>query len=71
MKGLGGYHLVCDASNSVAVAHLRERKFRKEKPFAIMAKNCEIANKLVELSPEALDLLTSSASPHRARSGQG
>jgi len=31
VKGLGGYHLVCDASNPAAVAALRERKYRKEK----------------------------------------
>jgi hydrogenase maturation protein HypF len=63
IKGLGGYHLVCDASDSAAVADLRERKYRKEKPFAIMARNLEIARKLVEVSPETQDLLTSSACP--------
>ncbi len=63
VKGLGGYHLVCDASNPAAVAALRERKFRKEKPFAIMAKNLDAARQLVELSPEAEQLLTSGARP--------
>jgi hydrogenase maturation protein HypF len=63
MKGLGGYHLVCDASNGAAVAALRERKYRKEKPFAIMARNMEVARSLIELSAEAESLLVSSARP--------
>jgi hydrogenase maturation protein HypF len=63
VKGLGGYHLSCDASNAAAVAALRERKFRKEKPFALMARNLDVARKLVELSEDAERLLTSSARP--------
>ena len=63
MKGLGGYHLACDARNPAAVAALRERKYRKEKPFALMAKDLEMARTLVELSPEAEALLTSTARP--------
>ncbi len=63
LKGLGGYHLACDASNPAAVAALRERKYRKEKPFAIMAKDLEIARQLVELSSAAEELLTSVARP--------
>jgi hydrogenase maturation protein HypF len=63
VKGLGGYHLVCDARNAAAVSALRERKFRKEKPFAVMARNLEVARTLVELSPEAEELITSSARP--------
>jgi hydrogenase maturation protein HypF len=63
VKGLGGYHLACDAANAAAVARLRERKYRKEKPFALMTKNIEIARSLVELSLEAEQLLTSSARP--------
>lgn len=63
VKGLGGYHLACDASNSTAVAALRERKYRKEKPFAVMARNLDVAHNLVELSREAEVLLTSTARP--------
>ena len=63
VKGLGGYHLACDASNPAAVAALRERKYRKEKPFAIMAKIAEVARQLVELSSAAEELLTSVARP--------
>jgi hydrogenase maturation protein HypF len=63
VKGLGGYHLACDASNAKAVSSLRERKFRKEKPFALMARNFDVARNLVELSVAAEFLLTSSARP--------
>lgn len=63
VKGLGGYHLACDARNPAAVAALRERKYRKEKPFALMARDLEIARNLVELSPEAEALLVSTARP--------
>ena len=63
VKGLGGYHLACDASNPTAVRALRERKYRKEKPFALMAKNIEVARNLVDLSEDANRLLMSKARP--------
>ena len=63
IKGIGGYHLACDARNASAVKTLRERKFRKEKPFALMAKNLETAHQLTELTPESETLLTSTARP--------
>ena len=63
VKGLGGYHLACDAGNRAAVAALRERKFRKEKPFALMAKDLDAAGTLVELSSDAEALITSVARP--------
>ena len=63
VKGLGGYHLACDARNASAVRELRNRKYRKEKPFALMAKNLGIARTLVSVSDETETLLTSSARP--------
>jgi hydrogenase maturation protein HypF len=63
VKGLGGYHLACDARNPTAVAALRERKYRKEKPFALMARDLQVARTLVEVSSEAEMLLTSIARP--------
>jgi hydrogenase maturation protein HypF len=63
VKGLGGYHLACDARNTASVAALRERKFRKEKPFAVMVQDLNVAQGLVTLSEQALVLLTSVARP--------
>jgi hydrogenase maturation protein HypF len=63
VKGLGGYHLACDALNRAAVGALRERKYRKEKPFALMARDLEVARTLVELSAQAEVLLKSNARP--------
>ncbi len=63
VKGIGGYHLACDARNAQAVFSLRERKFRKERPFALMTRNLETARRLVHLSSEAESLLTSAACP--------
>ena len=63
VKGIGGYHLACDARNQLAVAALRARKYRKEKPFALMVKDVETARTLVHLSPAAEALLMSTARP--------
>jgi hydrogenase maturation protein HypF len=63
IKGLGGYHLACDAENVRAVRALRERKFRKEKPFAVMVRDLDVARDTVTLSPESEQLLTSDARP--------
>lgn len=63
IKGIGGYHLGCDANQPAAVAALRERKFRKEKPFALMARDLDVARRLVELPPEGEALLTAIERP--------
>ena len=63
VKGIGGYHLACDARNSAAVRAMRERKYRKEKPFAVMARNLDLARTLVDLTSDAEALLTSPARP--------
>ncbi len=63
IKGLGGYHLACDARDANAVATLRERKFRKEKAFAIMARDVGALGDHVRVDEVALGLLTGSARP--------
>jgi hydrogenase maturation protein HypF len=63
VKGLGGYHLACDARNPAAVGALRDRKYRKEKPFALMARDLATARTLVRLSPESEALLVGPAAP--------
>ncbi|QNI30168.1 carbamoyltransferase HypF [Alloacidobacterium dinghuense] len=63
IKGLGGYHLASDARNPEASIALRERKFRKEKPFAVMARDLEVARSLIHISSDTEALLISSARP--------
>jgi hydrogenase maturation protein HypF len=63
IKGIGGYHLACDAANSQTVRALRDRKFRKDRPFAVMTRDLDAARNLVHLSCEAECLLTSTARP--------
>ena len=45
VKGLGGYHIACDALNSKSVSLLRKRKYREDKPFAVMMESIETVNK--------------------------
>ena len=45
IKGLGGFHLACDATNELAVKALRSRKYREDKPFALMAKDLSTIRK--------------------------
>lgn len=63
VKGLGGYHLACDASNPDAVALLRRRKARGDKPFAVMARSVDDVRHLVRVGPEELALLESGTRP--------
>ncbi len=63
IKGLGGYHLACDAANDDAGIKLRERKKRDEKPFAIMAADIESAKTICEISQEEERLILSPQRP--------
>lgn len=63
IKGLGGFHFVCDARNKDAVRRLRERKERGAKPFALMARSVETAHDEVFISLEEERLLRSTAAP--------
>jgi len=63
VKGIGGYHLACDAASSGAVATLRARKRREEKPLAVMVRDLEEARRLAELGAADEALLTSVERP--------
>jgi hydrogenase maturation protein HypF len=63
VKGLGGYHLACDARNSAAVETLRRRKGRGRKPFAIMVRDLDEARQVAGVNERAAALLTSPESP--------
>ena len=63
VKGLGGFHLACRADDEAAVAMLRERKHREDKPFALMAPDLDAAAALVELTPADEGLLRARARP--------
>lgn len=63
LKGLGGFQLLVDARDDVAVRELRRRKHREEKPFAVMVHSLEMAHQLVVVSGAAADVLTSQAAP--------
>jgi hydrogenase maturation protein HypF len=63
VKGIGGYHLACRADDVEAVARLRARKHREDKPFALMARDAAAARALVALDDDELALLRSPARP--------
>jgi hydrogenase maturation protein HypF len=63
IKGLGGYHLACDALNPDAVHRLRSRKYREYKPFAIMVKDTETAKRLCYVNKDEEKLLKTTICP--------
>ena len=63
LKGLGGFHLVCDARNESAVSRLRRRKRRGDKPFAVMVANLASARRLATVLPEEASLMNAPARP--------
>ncbi|MBX3012006.1 MAG: carbamoyltransferase HypF [Caldilineaceae bacterium] len=63
VKGLGGFHLACDATNEAAVQALRQRKGRVDKPFAVMVRELAVAHQFAQLAPAEEALLTSRERP--------
>jgi hydrogenase maturation protein HypF len=63
VKGLGGFHLVCNATSAAAVAELRRRKLRVDKPFAVMMADMDAVRAHCVVGAEEEELLTSRARP--------
>jgi hydrogenase maturation protein HypF len=63
IKGLGGFHLACDATSAAAVARLRKHKERPHKPLALMAADLEQASRLARLDKRAIALLNAPERP--------
>ncbi|HQI00399.1 MAG TPA: carbamoyltransferase HypF [Deltaproteobacteria bacterium] len=63
VKGIGGFHLAADASSSEALSRLRERKYREEKPFAVMVKDLPHARALAEITSWEEELLSNPERP--------
>ena len=58
VKGIGGFHLVCDAADQAVVTTLRKRKDRGDKPFAVMAADLGTARRIAEVDADEEELLT-------------
>lgn len=63
IEGIGGFHLVCDASNEKTIQKLRELKNRPSKPFALMCKNLEQVREIAFLTPKEEEILLSPKAP--------
>lgn len=63
IKGIGGYHLVCDATNDEAVRLLRERKQRPSKPFGVMVKDIYMSKNIALINEKEEELLCSNRRP--------
>lgn len=63
VKGIGGYHLCCNAEDDAAVKRLRKLKKREHKPLAIMARNIETVNKVCDISEKEKDILLGRRKP--------
>jgi len=63
IKGIGGYHLVCDATNDEAVKLLRERKQRPSKPFGVMVKDIYMSKTIASINEKEQILLCSNRRP--------
>ncbi|MGH3613052.1 MAG: Sua5/YciO/YrdC/YwlC family protein, partial [Pseudonocardia sp.] len=63
IKGIGGYHLACAVDDQDAVVSLRSRKARGGKPFAVMARDLDVARRLAQIDAAEASVLTSPARP--------
>ncbi len=63
IKGIGGFHLCCDAGNEEAVRRLRQRKCRPQKPFAVIMRNIDIVKRECLVSPWQEEILTGHQKP--------